>query len=609
MISKGTANSAFFLVMIAGLLLVFALTGWTAWRDKSATFDEPLHYMGAWLETHYDDFRCDPEDPPLWQYYMAGGTDKNRLHFSTSGLIWDRMLTDRRMEGLFFRQVFYYLPGNDAVGDMADARVRMLLLGVALGAGTAWWAWRLGGAVAGAIAAAAFCLDPNFLAHSPLVKNDVPMSLALLAFMAAVWSVGRRVTPLRCAALGLILGVALTVKFSGVLAIPILVLALAARALLPQPWPCLKWVVLNRVARLAVAAGVAVISFAISYVFIWGCYRFRYGPTTDPHQLFDLSEMWWIAAKHEAFVAYHAFDLTGAQLQEWYLHWKPGIVYRTALWIGDHRLLPQTWVEGFLFTWGTAPGREAFLLGTSSMSGRWYYFPVAVAVKTPLATLAALAISAGYWAVRRAPLPRLWDCLALLLLPIVYLAAAMTSDLNLGIRHVLPIYPFLFIILGLTAANALRRFPGPAKAIISLFVLGLALEMVTAYPDYIPFFNIAAGGWRNGPRLLGDSNVDWGQELPAIARWQRQNPQDQLFLSYFGSADPRYYQIHYVNMPGSTAPDNEVADETRPRVYAISGNAFHNPWISPEARAFYLELQTRKPIGVLGHCIYLYNQP
>src|ERR1700684_3623178 len=98
MISKGNANSAFFLMIIAGLLLVFALTGWTAWRDKSATFDEPLHYMGAWLATHYDDFRCDPEDPPLWQYYAAAGTDKNRLHFSTSGLIWDRMLTDRRME-------------------------------------------------------------------------------------------------------------------------------------------------------------------------------------------------------------------------------------------------------------------------------------------------------------------------------------------------------------------------------------------------------------------------------------------------------------------------------------------------------------------------------
>ncbi len=172
-------------------LLVFALTGATAWRDKSATFDEPLHYMGAWLETHYADFRCDPEDPPLWQYYAVVGTEKTRLDFPTSGLIWDRMLTDRRTEGLFFRQVFFYTPGNDVMSVLPNARMRMLLLGVLLGAGIAWWAWRLGGPFAGAVAVAAFCLDPNFLAHSPLLKNDVAIALIFLSFMAAIWRSGK----------------------------------------------------------------------------------------------------------------------------------------------------------------------------------------------------------------------------------------------------------------------------------------------------------------------------------------------------------------------------------------------------------------------------------
>jgi hypothetical protein len=590
-------------------LLAFALISGTAWVGKSATFDEPLHFMGAWLETHYADFRCDPEDPPLWQYYAVIGTDKSRLHFPTSGLIWDRMLIDRRMEGLFFRQVFFYLSGNDVMSVLANARLRMLFLGVVLGAGIAWWAWRLGGPVAGAVAAAGFCLDPNFLAHSPLLKNDVAISLAFLCFMAAIWRVGRRVTPLNCAALALTMGAALAVKFSGILTIPILILALTARALLPEPWPCLNWIAQTRARRLAAAAGIAFASCSIAYFLLWACYLFRYGPSTDPHQTFDFSEMWWIAAKHEAFAAYHAFNLDTTVLQQWYIHWRPGVVYRVVLWIGNHRLLPQAWVEGFLFTWGTAPGREAFLLGTSAMSGRWYYFPVAIAVKTPLATLAALAISVVYWAVRRVPFPRCWDCLALLLLPIVYVATAMTSDLNLGIRHVLPVYPFLFIILGLTAADGLRQFRRPATIVISLFLLGLALETYTSYPDFIPFFNIAAGGWENGPRLLGDSNVDWGQDLPAIAQWQRQHLQYQLFLNYFGSADPRYYGIHYVNLPGSNAPDDEIAVDSRPPVYAISSNASHAPWLTPEAKDFYAKLQSRQPIAVLGHCIYLYNQP
>jgi hypothetical protein len=563
--------------------------------------------MGAWVQTHYDDFRCDPEDPPLWKYYIAAGTAKNKLQIPTSGLIWNAMLVDRAMEGLFFKQVFYYTPGNDATDALASARLRMLLLAVALGAGIAWWAWRLGGPVAGVIALAAFCFDPNFLAHSPLVKNDVPIALAFLAFMAAVWRVGQRATSLNCSALALAMGAALTVKFSGVLTVPLLLLALTARALLPEPWPCLKWIAQSRPTRLVVAAGIASVSCATSYFFIWACYRFRYAPSVDFNQTFDFSELSRVAAKHAAFDAYHAFVLSGAQLQQWYDQWRPGAVFRLVLWIGNHRLLPQTWVEGFLFTWGTAPGREAFLLGTTAMSGRWYYFPIVMAVKTPLATLAALTISAVYWIINRRSLPRFWDCLTLLILPVIYLAVAMSSDLNLGIRHVLPVYPFLFIILGITAADALRRYRRPATVVICLFLLGLLVETYTAYPDFIPFFNIAAGGWKNGPRLLGDSNVDWGQDLPALAQWQREHPQYQLFLDYFGSTDPRYYRIHYVNLPGSTAPIDETAIDSRPPIYALSGNASHYPWLSPEARNLYMKLQSREPIIVLGHCIYLYN--
>lgn len=249
------------------------------------------------------------------------------------------------------------------------------------------------------------------------------------------------------------------------------------------------------------------------------------------------------------------------------------------------------------------------MLGSSSMSGRWDYFPIAIAVKTPLATLVALLLAAIYWIRFRASLPRGWDLLMLAMLPAVYLAMAMTSDLNLGIRHVLPIYPFLFILLGVVAADALRRFGRPAMVVVSILLLGLAGETLAAFPDYIPFFNIAAGGWKNGPRILGDSNVDWGQDLPAIARWQREHPQYQLYLGYFGSGDPRYWQIHYVNLPGSMAPEDQAAAIGRPSVYAISGNLTHSPFLPPEVREFYAKLQSGPPIAVLGDCIYLYNSP
>ena len=108
------------------------------------------------------------------------------------------MLSSRWGEGSYFKQVFYFTPGNDAIDLLREARLRMLLLGAALGAGIAWWAWRLAGPAAGVIAAAAFSLDPNFLAHSPLLKGDVPVTLTFLLLMASIWLAGLRATFVRC---------------------------------------------------------------------------------------------------------------------------------------------------------------------------------------------------------------------------------------------------------------------------------------------------------------------------------------------------------------------------------------------------------------------------
>jgi hypothetical protein len=174
---------------------------------------------------------------------------------------------------------------------------------------------------------------------------------------------------------------------------------------------------------------------------------------------------------------------------------------------------------------------------------------------------------------------------------------------------VLAVYPFLFIFLGIVGANALVRVHKPARIVVVALLAGLIVETYFAYPDFIPFINVAAGGWRSGPDLLGDSNIDWGQDLPALAQWERDHPQYQVFLNYFGFADPRFFEIHYVNLPGSLAPADESPSPSRPRVYAISGTAGQNPWLAEGDRKFYLDLRGQRPLAVLGHCIYLYNPP
>jgi hypothetical protein len=137
-------------------------------------------------------------------------------------------------------------------------------------------------------------------------------------------------------------------------------------------------------------------------------------------------------------------------------------------------------------------GHEAYLMGTISQTGWWYYFPVVFAVKTPVATLALLAIAAAMalFALARAG-PRCWsprripfEWVVIALPPFVYFVFAMASGINIGVRHLLPIYPFLFVAVG--AAAMQNRW---SRRALPVLLLALAIESAAIYPDYLSFFN------------------------------------------------------------------------------------------------------------------------
>jgi hypothetical protein len=183
---------------------------------------------------------------------------------------------------------------------------------------------------------------------------------------------------------------------------------------------------------------------------------------------------------------------------------------------------------------------------------------------------------------------------------------SLRSHLNIGLRHVLPVYPFLFIFLGVAAARGYRRWPGPSRWIIAAFILALSLETLAAFPDFIPFFNIAAGGSRGGLRLLGDSNIDWGQELPDLARWQQHHPDRLIYLAYFGTADPHYYGIRYLDV-SQAPPARQSPSISAPPVYAISAALLQIPYPNPSTRDFYASLLRQRPIEVLGGSFYIFD--
>jgi len=606
------------LAACALLLIAFWAVASSAWLDKSAAFDEPFHFVAAWVQTHYGDLRCNPEDPPLWKYYVAAGTSKNDLAMDWQSPLWNRMLDSIPAASMLYSdKVLYQTPGVDADKLLGAARKRMVLVGVALGAAIAWWAWRLRGPVAAVVATAAFCFDPNFLAHSPIVKNDVPITLVFLLLMGAVWLLGERATLVRCAAVMLLVAVALTTKFSGLLTLPILAIALVCRSAIDRPWVVLKWSLATRRRRFAASLALLTASILFAYFFIWACYGFRFCPSSDPTAKFNLKEPILSIAENEMWLRHDPVPsaVSQDQLARWVEQWKPDAIVRIGNVVNSHHLLPQAWLFGFLYTYGTSLGRHAFLCGQIRFQGWWYYFPLAMLFKTPVATLAGLGLALAFWirsARRRAEARRDgWAVCALVVAPVIYLAVAMHGNLDIGLRHVFPIYPFLFVFLGVMAAQAHRRWPRIAASVLVLLFACLIGETVSAYPDYIPFFNVAAGGSRGGLSLLSDSNLDWGQDLPALARWQREHPDRQLYLCQFALPDPRYYKIHYIAMPGALLrQEDEKAPSGLPPVYAVSAVALQGTYMPPELKHRVCDpLLKTQPFEVLDGTIYLFDSP
>jgi hypothetical protein len=185
-------------------------------------------------------------------------------------------------------------------------------------------------------------------------------------------------------------------------------------------------------------------------------------------------------------------------------------------------------------------GHPSYLLGEKSKTGWWYYFPVVFAVKTPTALLVLLAVwvPAGLWRLRgRGFWPPSLPWIGLTIPPLLWFGSAMFSRLNIGVRHILPIYPFLFVLVAAVVIPVLRR-----RAVLLLLPVALMQTWETAriHPYYLAFFNSLAGGPEKGPSYVLDSNIDWGQDAKRLGKYVRELGIPHVCIAYFGMAKLDY---------------------------------------------------------------------
>ena len=593
------------------LLTFFAVTAWKAVQAKSPAYDEPYHAISSWVQLRYSDFRIDNEDPPLWQYWASLPNGKSALRADFADDSWTSMPRSVVHQWYWGVQTLYRTPGNDAQKLIARCRAMMLSCAVVLGMLICFWAWRLGGGLAAVVAALLFCLDPNFLAHSPLMKNDIAFAMSMFALVFAIWKAGQHLTISRVLLICGLCVVTLGIKFSGFVAVLLLPLMLGVRALMPGAWNVSGNDYIRRWHRLLIALSVTLIAVLFSYAGIWAMYGFRFRPTPEPNVWLNLTQLTDQIRVNEMISQYHGSVPAGV---------KPDasipLAAQAAVLANAHGLLPQPFLAGFLFTYANAIVRSAYADGEISPVGWWWYFPYALVVKTPLATLLAIAIAAALAMRRRlgksTPLLDRWTTLCLLIPVAVFLGSAMLSNLNIGIRHVLGIYPFLFVWIGVTTAQIGSTLGRKSRAAIGAVAFMLVWESLAAFPNYIAFFNSAAVyGWGSKLQLLGDSNLDWGQDLPLLAGWQKAHPDRPVYLCYFGYADPKSYGLKYIPLPGGyhydTTPRFPEEKPYAPAVLAISATNLQGFLLDPELRDYYRKWAARKPLAVLGDTIYLYD--
>jgi hypothetical protein len=191
---------------------------------------------------------------------------------------------------------------------------------------------------------------------------------------------------------------------------------------------------------------------------------------------------------------------------------------------------------------------------------------------------------------------------------VAFLGAAMMMNLNIGVRHILPIQPFVLLLAGNAIAELYASQRKPFRVLLGTLCFLAVLEFALVCPHYLAFFNQFAGGPRNGHKYLVDSNLDWGQDLKGLKSWMDQHEVQHINLSYFGTADPAYYKIDCTYLPGGAFFDEPLVKAPQlPGFVAVSATNLRGVYFSEGSRNIYQCLLETEPVAVIGYSIYVYR--
>ena len=484
-----------------GILAVLAVAMiaqlWTSVVQLSITSDEIDHVHAAYRYLQCNDFGWNPEHPPLVKIVAALPLLAMQVRDPISHACG---LPDGKAEDFIIGHAFVFA---NAESLLTAERFAVSLFAILLLI-TVWlFARRLFGLPVAIVSAMLVAFDPNFLAHGALVTTDIAATLGFLVAAYAAYRYVLEPNATRVLALGLATGFAFSVKHSTILLVVILpALSLGDAVLFSKNQ--VRQTLWRRLGELFAVA-------AIALLVLWSSYGFRYAARPAGAAI-------WSPPRLSLAHGRVPTRLIPA-LEQWHV-------------------LPQAYLVGLQDVLVESElGRPSFLLGKVYRNGNWFYFPVAAAIKFTLPVLVLTVVPAFAWSFWKNHRRQLF----FLLTPMaIFLAFSMSSKLSIGIRHALPILPFL-IIFAAAGAWSFAEQNKYAIVALALTLIFHAASSLHAYPNYLSYSNELWGGPGETYKYLANSDVDWGQaQKMARAYVDKTLPANCFFLRTYNNKNSDY---------------------------------------------------------------------
>lgn len=549
-------------------------------KGDSLTMDEQAHIPAGYGYMHERDYRLNPEHPPLLKDLSAIPLLFMNLKFDKNFSAWKNDVNGQWDMGTNF--IFH--SGNNPDKIIFWARIPMFLILIILGFYIFKWAKELFGPKAALLSLFLFSFSPAFIAHGHYVTTDVGAAAAF--FIASYYFVKYLQYPTKKNLIiaGIVFGIAQLIKFSLFLLVPTFGLFL------------IIWIIIAK-QRFWRYLWKFILILIIGYIVVYPVYQYNVLNYPPQKQVSDATSI---------LASYSVRPLANL-----------------VIWMADKPILRaySQYALGLLLVFQRASGgNTTFFMGEINNQAWITYFPTVYAIKEPLALhiLTIIAIlflvwsSSGKASNFGRSLKNNFTEWMMLLFIIIYWFFSIRSNLNIGIRHILPTFPFVYILVSGQIKRIFnyiknKKTPGLCVVVFGFLIAWYAASSLSCFPYYLTYFNELVGGAKNGYIYVVDSNLDWGQDLKRLNNWLEENNISKIKVDYFGGGDTNYYLGNkYEPWHGDWNPEKAKGSWLAISATLLQGGRGLAAKGFTSTTGYYRWLYNYKPITIIGNSIFVY---